>query len=138
MNAALTRTGGCLCGAVRFTAGLTALEFGACHCSMCQRISGGVNLSFEVPAGAMQIEGADKVVTYRSSEWAERAFCGICGANLWYRSADRADAHYAVGLGALDDKSGMIFASEICIDTKPDAYEFTGNRPRKTAAEVLA
>lgn len=137
MSAALTRTGGCLCGAVRFTAGLTTPEFGACHCGMCQRVSGGVNLSFEVPAASMQIDCADKVVTYRSSEWAERAFCGICGSNLWYRGTDRADAHYAVGLGTLDDKSGMVFASEICIDTKPDAYAFAGTHPRKTTAEVL-
>jgi len=134
-----TRRGGCLCGAVRYTAGLTKLEFGACHCDMCQRVSGGVNLSFEVPAASMRIEGEGSVVSYRSSDVATRSFCGICGSNLWYRGNDPSGKpqHYAVGFGTLDDKSGMIFASEICIDTKPDAYDFAGSRPRQTTAEVL-
>ena len=137
MSAALTRTGGCLCGAVRYTAGLEKPEFAACHCKMCQRVTGGVNLSFEVPAAAMRIEGGDKVVIYRSSDWAERAFCGICGSNLWYRGIKGDAPHYAVGFGTLDDTSGMEMTSEICIDTKPDAYAFTGDRQRKTTAEVM-
>ena len=133
------RTGGCLCGTVRYIVRDAPDTFGACHCTMCQRISGGVNLSFTVPADRIGIEGLEAVRSYRSSDWATRSFCGICGANLWYRGIDPAGAPqgYAVAFGSLDDKRGMRFADEICVETRPDAYAFAGNRPQKRSEEVL-
>jgi hypothetical protein len=133
------RTGGCLCGAVRYTVRDAPDTFGACHCTMCQRISGGVNLSFNVPADRIAISGGEAVRSYRSSAWAERSFCGTCGANLWYRGTDPADApqDYSVAFGSLDDKSGMRLAVEICVETRPDAYAFAGERPQKRSEEVL-
>lgn len=133
------RTGGCLCGAVRYSIVNAPDKFGACHCTMCQRISGGVNLSFAVPAGSMTIEGEEVVRTYRSSDWAQRSFCGTCGSNLWYRGLDPSGApkDYHVAFGSLDDKSGMTLAGEICIDSKPEAYEFAGSHRRRTTAEAL-
>ncbi|WP_189678719.1 GFA family protein [Seohaeicola zhoushanensis] len=134
------RSGGCLCGAVRFTLRDAPESFGACHCTICQRISGGVNLSFNVEAAQIEITGLDAVRSYRSSEWAERSFCGTCGANLWYRSVTPSDAPhgYSIAFGALDDKSGMVFAKEICVETKPAAYAFAGTHPRLTSEEAFA
>ena len=136
---ATDRTGSCLCGAVRYTVRDATDAFGACHCSMCQRISGGVNMSFTVPAASLEIEGEAAIRTYRSSDWAARSFCGICGSNLWYRltlpSETPQDFH--VAFGSLDDKSGMRFADEICVDTRPAAYAFAGERPQKSTEEVL-
>jgi hypothetical protein len=133
------RTGRCLCGAVRFTVRDATDAFGACHCSMCQRFSGGVNLSFTVPAGSMEITGEDAIRTYRSSDWATRSFCGTCGANLWYRltlpSETPHDFH--VAFGSLDNKSGMRLVEEICVDTRPEAYAFAGTRRQKTTQEVI-
>ena len=34
-------SGGCLCGAVRFTAAPANHEVGACHCSMCRKWTAG-------------------------------------------------------------------------------------------------
>jgi hypothetical protein len=134
-----SRSGGCLCGAVRYRVQSATGDVGACHCSICQRISGGINLSFNVPPDAIRIDGAEHVVVYRSSERAERAFCGICGSNLWYRGtrASEAPHDFAVAFGSLDDMTGMVLAKEICIDTKPDAYALAGCHPRKTTAEVM-
>jgi hypothetical protein len=130
------RSGGCLCGAVRYALRDAPETFGACHCTMCQRISGGVNLSFAVPAGGITITGAEAVRSYRSSAEASRSFCGICGANLWYRGVGPDEA-YHVAFGSLDDKSGVRFAKEICVETRPAAYAFAGERPQLTSAEVL-
>lgn len=134
------RTGGCLCGAVRYTLRAVPETFGVCHCSICQRISGGVNMAFNVEAEDIEITGMEAVRSYRSSEWAERSFCGTCGANLWYRLVTPSDTPHglSLGFGTLDDKTGMIFAKEICIESKPDAYALAGDHPRLTSAEVLA
>jgi len=35
------RSGGCLCGAVRFEVALAEPEFSICHCGMCRRWCGG-------------------------------------------------------------------------------------------------
>ncbi len=133
------RTGGCLCGAVRYVVRDAPATFGACHCTMCQRVSGGVNMSFSVPAGQIEITGAGNVRSYQSSAEAARSFCGICGSNLWYRSTVPAEAPqgYSIGFGSLDDKSGMIFDHEICIETRPEAYSFAGDRVQKRSEEVL-
>ncbi len=132
-----TRTGQCLCGAVRYTVRNAPDSFGACHCTMCQRISGGVNMSFKVSADQIQITGCNAVRSYRSSDEAERSFCSVCGSNLWYRGAGQ-NAAYSIGFGTLDDKSGMRLAKEICIETKPEAYALAGDHPRLTSAEAFA
>ena len=43
-----------------------------------------------------------------------------------------------VGLGLLDDPSGISLSEEIFIDRKPDAYALAGNHKRMTEAETLA
>ena len=137
----MSRTGSCVCGAVRFTITTPIEETGACHCGMCRKWSGGVFLSVAVPPEGMTLEGGDNLATYSSSSWAERLFCKTCGGNLFYRvTAEgpmKGDMH--VGLGTLDDASGIAFNSEIYIDRKPEAYRFAGEgRKLMTEAEVIA
>ena len=133
------RTGGCLCGAVKLRATLKEEGFGACHCSICRRWSGGAPF-FAVQAKAEVTEGADKVTVYASSDWAERAFCATCGANLWYRVTMPGPHQGAMHLawGALDDASGMALTSEVFIDEKPESYDLAGDRPRMTGEELFA
>ena len=68
------RSGGCLCGAVRFTAAPANREVGACHCSMCRRWSAGPFLVRDCGT-TLKIADPSSLGVYRSSEWAERAFC---------------------------------------------------------------
>ena len=81
-------TGGCLCGAVRYTAGAETLGNAACHCGMCRSWSGHVWASVMVPKDALKVTGAPK--WFRSSGDAERGFCATCGTSLFWR-ADGAD-----------------------------------------------
>jgi len=134
-----TRTGGCLCGAVRFEARLEGTDLGACHCGMCRRWSGAATVSLPVKADAMRIDGEDAVRAYRSSDWAERCFCGICGSSLWYRVTLPGGPHdYIISAGLMDDLSRLHLAHEIHIDRKPDAWAFAGAHARLTEAETLA
>ena len=134
------RTGGCLCGAVRYVAAELPDHMHACHCSMCRRTSGGASFSVMVPAAAMQVSGAEHVTTYASSDWAARSFCARCGSGLWYRltQPDAATADYCLSVGTLDDANGLPLTREIYIDTKPDGYAFAGTHSRLTGAEFEA
>ncbi|HBD89482.1 MAG: aldehyde-activating protein [Rhodobacteraceae bacterium GWE1_64_9] len=136
------RTGGCLCGAVRYVAALDAehQHLHACHCTMCRRVSGGVAFSVMVPAAAMRVNGAEHVTTYASSDWAARSFCARCGSGLWYRltQPDAATADYYLSAGTLDDPNGLPLTREIYIDTKPDGFAFAGDHSRLTGAEFEA
>ena len=80
-------TGHCLCGAVTVTVrGTHDPRVGACHCRMCQRWSGGLFLCFTAALEAVTVTG--EVRRYRSSSFAERAFCPACGSHLWFNDVD--------------------------------------------------
>lgn len=138
MSATDPHTGGCLCGAVRYVAAEVPHHMHACHCTICRRISGAATLSVAVPFAAMQVTGQDRVVTYASSEWAARSFCGRCDSGLWYRQTGVEAADYVLSAGTLDDLTGLVLSQEIYVETKPDGYAFAGDHPRLTGPEFEA
>lgn len=80
------RTGGCLCGRVRYTAPATPLTVTACHCRDCQRQSGGaLTLLAVFPRDSVTIEG--ETSCYEgigdSGRPVQRYFCGTCGSPIW-------------------------------------------------------
>lgn len=122
------RSGGCLCGAVRFTARLDRTTFGACHCVMCRRWTGSALLGISVPEGNVTWEGADHIATRQTSAWAMRAWCADCGSGLWFKVTD--DSPWAGALelpiGLFDDANGLTLSNEIYIDHKPDSFAYAG------------
>jgi hypothetical protein len=135
VTSANTVTGGCLCGAVRFTAAPAKREVGACHCSMCRRWSAGPFLALEC-GDTLKIENATNLGVYRSSEWAERCFCTKCGTPLFYRLIGK--DFYAVSAEAFDTRDGYEFKSQIFIDEKPAYYDFANKTQNMTGAQVFA
>lgn len=133
-------SGRCLCGAVRFTAEPTKPETHVCHCEMCRRWTGSALLAVSIPPDAIRFEGAENIRTFASSEWAERAWCGVCGSTLYYRLAVEGfgPRTYEMSLGLFEDPGAFPLAKEIFIDRKPANYAFAGDRPRLTEAEHLA
>lgn len=127
--------GQCLCGAVKVRATPVRRHVEACHCSMCRRWNGiafvGVMCGSDVA-----IEGEEHVVRYRSSDWAERGFCGTCGSALFYRYLPL--DNYGFTAGIFPDDALLPLAEEIFIDEKPEYYAFAGDAPKLTGAEVLA
>ena len=128
------KTGGCLCGAVRFTGEGAASGVHVCHCEQCARWTGGPAMCVEFADG-IAIEGP--VTWYASSDWAERGFCSTCGSTLFYRLKD--GAFMNVGAGFIDDRAGLApIDQHIFIDRKPSFYDFAGDAPRLTGEEFLA
>lgn len=128
-------SGQCLCGAVRYRADIASLNVHACHCSKCRRWTGGPALCLE-HEGAVSFEGAEHIKVYRSSQWAERAFCAECGSNLYWRLQDT--NHFAIAAGTLDDQSQMRFTRQIFVDEKPGYYDFANSTEMQTGEQVFA
>lgn len=128
------RQGGCLCGAVRFSAIPKKPEYGACHCSICRKWSGGPWLAVDC-GGSVVVEQGAKMGAYSSSEWAERRFCTSCGTALFYKLKDQ--DFFVVSLEAFDDAQGFTFTEEVCIDEKPASYAFANHTRKMTGAEMF-
>jgi hypothetical protein len=135
MNETSPMSGGCLCGAVRFTTVRQNRDVAACHCSMCRRWTAGPFLVVDCGT-TFKVEDQSNLGTYRSSDWAERGFCKSCGTPLFYRLI--AKDSYFVSAEALDDRNGYVLSNEIFIDEKPAYYEFANKTHKMTSAEVFA
>ena len=127
--------GQCLCGAVTVRGSPVRGNVEACHCTMCRKWGGSALLSVQCGSD-VEIEGESSVVRYRSSDWAERGFCGRCGSNLFYRFLP-ADG-YAFAAGLFPDDALEPLAEEIFIDEKPAYYAFDSDCEKLTGAEVIA
>lgn len=78
-------TGGCQCGAVRYTLRAPARETYHCHCEMCRKLHGTLFGTFAtVRRGEIVIDkGAENLATYDSSPPNHRKFCKTCGCYLF-------------------------------------------------------
>jgi hypothetical protein len=135
MASASKQSGGCLCGAVRFSATPSDHDVGVCHCSMCRRWTAGPFMVRDCGT-SLKVEDASSLGAYRSSEWAERGFCKTCGTPLYYRLIDKDS--YFVSAEAFDDVKGITFTTQIFIDEKPAYYDFANETRTMTGAEVFA
>ena len=126
--------GRCLCGAVRISVSSPREMVEICHCDMCRRWGGAFYAALECES--FVIEGEHAVTTYRSSEWAERAFCGTCGCNVWWRFLPTGNRSFHAGLFA--DADGFAVGKEIFTDERAHWADLTGTHPRETGAEVIA
>ena len=128
------RTGGCMCGAVRFEAE-TDGRFSVCHCKMCQRWSAGQFMG--VQATSFEItQGASEVTTFQSSDWASRSFCKICGSNLTYHAPQFGGP--SVALGTLDEAGDLTAHVQYFTDKVPGGLALQDGTKRLTQAEIEA
>ena len=111
-------TGGCLCGAVRFSIQGALREITICHCAMCRRASTSVGAYTACAPDAIAISGA-KLRWYRSSPIARRGFCGKCGSQLFWEPSH--GDHLSVSVGSLDDASTLPIGKHIFVAQDPTA-----------------
>lgn len=94
-------TGGCLCGALRYTAAATPSTIGYCHCRLCQRSTGAPVLVFaSVPFDSLTLNKG-RPARYASSANGERWFCGQCGTQIAYCDKDNPST-VDINVGSLD------------------------------------
>ncbi|MDV4154138.1 MULTISPECIES: GFA family protein [Rhizobium] len=87
------RTGGCLCGAVRYEVWGEPYQSGLCHCKTCRKITGS---AFSATANwhRRQFQMSGEISTFD-----KRSFCPVCGSRLFFLF----DGGVEVFLGTLDE-----------------------------------
>jgi hypothetical protein len=131
-----TRQAYCLCGAVRFAARLKDGAMQACHCAQCQRWTGGGPLWTVRVEDDLQVSGEENIRTYHASAHGERAYCGSCGTNLYWKIQGRRIAFLPVGL--FDDQTGLEVREEIFADRRPGWMPVWPDAVQHNEAEMQA
>ncbi len=122
------RTGGCLCGAVRFRTEGPLREVVACHCGQCRRQTGLYYAATNVDNDRITVEGGEAIAWYRASDRARRGFCSRCGSALFW-CEDGADTT-SVLAGAFDQPTGLRLTEHIFCADKGDFYDIADGLPQ--------
>ena len=124
--------GGCLCGAVRYTAEADPTSGTVCHFRDCQKFTGSAFAALvRVPKEAMTIEGARKTFSSigGSGNPILRHFCAECGSSIAEESAMRPDT-IVLNVGTFDDPTVAKPGREIFRDDAVPWVEVHGEIPR--------
>lgn len=89
-------SGGCQCGAVRFSIGRIG-KASICHCRMCQKAFGGLFAPLVEAYDIVWTRGERSIFHSSATNW--RGFCNQCGTPLSYEF----DGGIEIALGALDN-----------------------------------
>lgn len=124
-------TGGCLCGAIRYTVSGPLRPVVACHCSQCRRTSGNFVAATSAARADLVITGSP--VWYASSPDARRGFCGTCGSNLFW---DGGGAAVSIHAGSLDDPAPVVLERHIYCADKARFYEIRDGLPQYPGSDL--
>jgi len=101
-------TGSCGCGAVQFEIDEPLIGAAYCHCTRCQRRTGGaVSASALLRPGSLRItQGEDKVKAWEPEGGFHKDFCSECGSAL-FGGPPGDDRITLVRLGVIDGDPGV-------------------------------
>ena len=102
------RSGGCLCGAVRYRLTADPVAVRVCWCRDCQRLAANGTVNLMVASDAVQVEGAtgEHFSDADSGNRMRRRFCPTCGSSMFANSSARPQ-FTVVRAGTLDDPSSV-------------------------------
>lgn len=101
--------GGCLCGGVRFELTAAPLSAGYCHCTRCQkRTGGGSSAQARVDGRAFRLTAGEALVQWwrHPNGGFQKGFCRECGAHLFSRDPDH-PAQMSIRMSAFDADPGI-------------------------------
>jgi hypothetical protein len=102
-------TGRCLCGLVRFALTEPPTEAGYCHCTRCQRrTGGGSSAQARIDGTTFRLtEGEEHVQCWRHPDGGfEKCFCRECGSHLFSRNPDDPRG-MSIRMSAFDEDPGI-------------------------------
>jgi hypothetical protein len=109
-------SGGCQCGAIRFSVDNEITDRAICHCRMCQKAVGSIVWPFFTVRSENVEWTRGHPAVYRSSAAGERGFCAACGTPLSFQPVGATEIDLSIG--SLDTPSAI----------RPDKQYFTGTR----------
>lgn len=131
MSSAADATGGCQCGAVRYS--ITGpLKAYCCHRSECRKQSSSAfGISVPVMERSLSIDGEMGLWTRPtdSGSLTECYFCTQCGSRLYHSGRNRPGLVTVKG-GSLDDPSNVQMLGHIWVKSKPDWLVLSDGLPQ--------
>jgi hypothetical protein len=122
------RTGGCLCGGVRYEVSGPLRPIVMCHCTQCRRMTGHIMAATAARRAHFRLLAHEGLNWYASSADAQRGFCARCGSTLFWQATGR--DYLSIAAGTLDDSSGLKIACHIFTADKADYYEINDGTPQ--------
>jgi hypothetical protein len=128
-------TGGCQCGAVRYTLYAEPTNPHVCHCRMCQKAFG----SYFAPLAGVPLNDLawtrGTPGTFKSSEAVERGFCRDCGRPLFFRYVGQ--NRISVSLGSLDEPARVAPAKQVGIESRLPFIATLGDLPGTPSEDAV-
>jgi hypothetical protein len=125
-------TGGCLCGAVRYTADADPTSATVCHCTDCQKFTGSAFAALVlVSKEALALSGTLKTFSSRggSGNPILRHFCPECGSSIAEEPGARPGV-LVLNVGTFDDPAVAKPGREIFRDAALPWVHLDGDIPR--------
>jgi len=114
-------TGGCQCGAVRYTLRSEPTHTSICHCRMCQKAFGNYFSALTgVPTDDLVWTKAQPGI-FKSSDIVERGFCRDCGTPLTYRQIET--DRICISIGSLDHPERVSPEIQYGVESKQPAFD---------------
>ncbi len=115
-----THTGGCQCGAVRYSIGDPLPPAYACHCGECKKQSASAfSMSIPMTYDVLTVTGSPEVfeTTAHSGKQKHNYFCGDCGTRLWHSGSNPPMA-ITLKVGTLDGSADIAPVGHLWVSKK--------------------
>jgi hypothetical protein len=120
-------SGGCLCGRVRYKVRGPLRGILLCHCGQCRRVHGHLGAYSSAARADIDVQGADAIVWFASSQRGRRGFCGTCGSSLFFDPVG--EDRLAIAAGSLDQPSGLEVIGHEYVADKADYIRIDDGLP---------
>jgi hypothetical protein len=128
-------TGGCQCGAIRFSVVGELKDASVCHCRMCQKAFGGFYAPLVNTRGTNLTWTRGGPKHFASSNFVKRGFCENCGTPLTYEAPDGV----ALSIAAFDHPEMIPPSVQFGIEGKITYADSISSLPGKlTADDIIA
>jgi hypothetical protein len=97
-----------MCGGVRYEVSAAPYNAGYCHCTRCQRRTGGAaSISARARPGSFAVrQGEELIAFYRPPDGFEKAYCSACGSAIFSRDPGDHDV-IGIRMGTFDTDPGV-------------------------------
>jgi hypothetical protein len=112
------RSGGCLCGGVRYSVAGQLRPVVYCHCGQCKKTSGSYVAATACDEVEFKLDRDTSLRWFASSSNAERGFCDTCGSSLFWKP--NGSGHMSIFAGTLDSDVGLTARAHIYVENKAD------------------